>query len=269
MNDSRQTGYGATLRARREKLGLSLDDVANSTRVRKTYLQALEDEKLHVLPGAAYAVGFLRIYARQLGIPVDPLLTALAGAGAGEMDEQTTAIVGDPPRHPPKKPRKRQGGRLFFLLILLFILIAAYFYPVVRSFTGRPTPADSVTSPAVQPQNAAPVQPPAISMPPKEPATPPQGQPEITELPVIPAGGAVVRITPISPGVMKVSLDRQETREYQLQPDQPLNWKVTDNLLVELSMPGLVRVWVEQEEIPVAEFPAFLLTGRVQAEGRP
>lgn len=272
MNASRPSGYGATLRAQREKLGLSLDDVANSTRVRKTYLQALEDEKLQVLPGAAYAVGFLRIYARQLGLPVEPLLTALAGAGAGEMDEPETVLGGAPPRHPKKATRKRRRGRLYSLLVVLFLLIAAYFYQTGSSFTARPMPAEVVRPTVVQPHTAAPLlAPPLLSPPVKEAASTPQGQPENTpvELPVLPVGGAVVRITPVSSGTMKVSLDRQETREYQLQPEQPLNWKVADSLLVELSTPGLVRVWVEQEEIPVAELPAFQLKGRTPSEGRP
>lgn len=68
----------------------------------------------------------------------------------------------------------------------------------------------------------------------------------------------MVRMLPISAGLMKVSLDSQEQREYQLQPDQSLNWKVTRSLACELSAPGLVRVWVDQQEVAVAEYPAFV-----------
>ena len=79
MTEFKQSGFGAVLRQRREELGLSINDLAASTRIRKTYLQALEEENLQLLPGAAYEIGFLRIYARQLGLPVAPLLAALEG----------------------------------------------------------------------------------------------------------------------------------------------------------------------------------------------
>ncbi|MHB8708348.1 MAG: hypothetical protein ACYC9I_05695, partial [Desulfuromonadales bacterium] len=108
--------------------------------------------------------------------------------------------------------------------------------------------------------------PPAQVDPPMAVPAPVQAQEEVVvaELPVIPAGGAVVRMLPVAAGVMKVSLDNQELREYQLQPEQSLNWKVTGSLACELSAPGLVRVWVGQQEIPVTEYSAFVLKGSTQ-----
>jgi hypothetical protein len=89
------------------------------------------------------------------------------------------------------------------------------------------------------------------------------------ELPVIPATGAVVRMLPLAAGTMKVSLDNQEVREYQLQPGQSLNWKVSASLAVELSAPGLARVWVDQQEIAVTEQSAFILRSGAKPGGRP
>ena len=73
---------------------------------------------------------------------------------------------------------------------------------------------------------------------------------------------------PLAAGTMKVSLDNQEVREYQLQPDQSLNWKVATSLAVELSTPGLARVWVDQHEIAVSEHAAFILRSGAKPEGR-
>jgi hypothetical protein len=81
----------------------------------------------------------------------------------------------------------------------------------------------------------------------------------MVDLPVLPPGGAVVRLTPTTAGVAKVALDGQEVREYPLQPEEALRWKVARTLVVELSAPGLARLWVDQQEVPVAEHAAFTL----------
>lgn len=52
----------------REKKGISLKDIAESTNIRTYMLSALEDGEYRKLPGRAYAIGFLREYAKYLGI---------------------------------------------------------------------------------------------------------------------------------------------------------------------------------------------------------
>lgn len=59
---------GSALREAREQRGLELGDVEDATRIRATYLAALEDERFDRLPGRAYAKGFLRVYADFLGL---------------------------------------------------------------------------------------------------------------------------------------------------------------------------------------------------------
>lgn len=62
---------GADLRAARERLGWSLADVAAALRIRKPHLEALEEGRLSTLPGAAYALAFVRTYARALGLDAE------------------------------------------------------------------------------------------------------------------------------------------------------------------------------------------------------
>jgi transcriptional regulator with XRE-family HTH domain len=273
MSEIIQAGFGAILRRRREELKLSLDDVAASTRIRKTYLHALEEENLPALPGTAYSIGFLRIYARHLGLPVESLLSSLA---ANERDNDrgaSTAVGNDHQQSSPKDRPKGRGGRLLLLLLLLGMIAAAYYFlrpglPVAPKSPIALAPLENKPVPAVSPQPQV-VPPVAVQAPPQEQAVGSE-QPAIpvTELPVLPAEGAVVRMLPVSSGVMKVSLDNQEIREYQLQPDQSLNWKVTKSLSCELSTPGLVRVWVDQQEIALSEYPAFILKAGSQQSQR-
>jgi cytoskeleton protein RodZ len=59
---------GASLRQARLARGLELAAAEKATRIRLKYLQALEEERFDVLPGDAYAKGFLREYAEFLGL---------------------------------------------------------------------------------------------------------------------------------------------------------------------------------------------------------
>lgn len=59
---------GRKLREARRQLGLSIEEVAERIRVRREFLEALEEMNVKVLPGKAYAVAFLRSYARELDI---------------------------------------------------------------------------------------------------------------------------------------------------------------------------------------------------------
>lgn len=62
---------GAELRAARLRLGWSLEEVAQGLRIRMPFLEAIEEGRVGDLPGAAYAVGFVRAYATSLGLDPD------------------------------------------------------------------------------------------------------------------------------------------------------------------------------------------------------
>ena len=59
---------GADLRQARERLGSSLEALADALRIRRPYLHALEDGRIEDLPGTVYAIAFLRSYALALGL---------------------------------------------------------------------------------------------------------------------------------------------------------------------------------------------------------
>ena len=59
---------GDVLRQQRETLGLDLDDVAAALKIKPGYLAALEAGGPDLLPGPAYAIGFVRAYGDHLGL---------------------------------------------------------------------------------------------------------------------------------------------------------------------------------------------------------
>jgi cytoskeletal protein RodZ len=65
---------GELLKRRREQLNLSIDEVEKELRIRKKYLQALENNSINSLPAASYSKGFVRNYSRYLGLDEDKVL---------------------------------------------------------------------------------------------------------------------------------------------------------------------------------------------------
>jgi len=72
-------GIGDTLRSTREHRGLSIEQVAQDTRISARFLEALEAEHFEELPAPVYVRGFLRSYANYLKIDAQPLLDSLVG----------------------------------------------------------------------------------------------------------------------------------------------------------------------------------------------
>ena len=63
--------FGESLREQRESLGISLDDVAISTRVSPRHLSALEEDRFAELPGGVFNRGIVRSYAQHCGLDAD------------------------------------------------------------------------------------------------------------------------------------------------------------------------------------------------------
>lgn len=68
---------GAALRAKRQSEGLPLDAIAQRTRVRRAYLQAVEESNWDALPPGPYAAGYVRLYAEALGLNGQKAVLAL------------------------------------------------------------------------------------------------------------------------------------------------------------------------------------------------
>lgn len=73
---------GRLLRDQREALGLALSDVEKSLRIRRSQLEAIENGRFDLLPGAAYIPAFLRAYAAHVGLDPEKVLTAYHLSGA-------------------------------------------------------------------------------------------------------------------------------------------------------------------------------------------
>lgn len=67
-------GLGAALAAARRSLGLRIEDITRITRVRAPYVAAIEAFDLAALPSRPFVIGFVRAYARALGLDAESVV---------------------------------------------------------------------------------------------------------------------------------------------------------------------------------------------------
>ncbi len=80
---------GQDLRAARLKRGDEIAQVSRALKIRKDHLEALEGDRLEDLPGKTYAIGFVRSYARHLGLDPDHFVERFKHEISGRFEEQS------------------------------------------------------------------------------------------------------------------------------------------------------------------------------------
>ncbi len=182
----------------RETKGLTIDEVASKTRIRTDFVKALEDGNFAKLPDQVFARGFVRSYARSLGLDEEDAIhrfSQSAGAYYDKQIERERLKV-----RQAEEERKRQANRKavaiaigIAILTLIFLLSREQSSLLVRksssdvpvSASKRPVP------PSPEPQEAPPSQPAsqqAEVVPPASQSTTPKTKP--SESPAVPAKAA-------------------------------------------------------------------------------
>jgi len=137
-------GEGQMLRAARKEKQWSYMETEDTTKIRVRYIQALEEEDYGVLPGATYVKGYLRTYAKQLGLDPDEIIT---------LYNDSVMPEAEPVLELPKMPVKVRPlwGRPVFIIgslgVLAIVLVIAM---TAWSQSGKKV-ADSSYSPSALP----------------------------------------------------------------------------------------------------------------------
>jgi len=119
---------GAYLRRERELRHVSLEELVQITRVPLRMLQRIEEDRFDELPGEVFARGFLRSYARALGLDCADVL---ARFGAGR---KVTEPVPAPLLASVQTPER---GRRFGIAIALVILVLLFTLALSIVFNAR------------------------------------------------------------------------------------------------------------------------------------
>jgi cytoskeleton protein RodZ len=109
---------GELLRERREELRLDINDIGEILRIKPAFLAAIEHSRPEDLPGPTYVIGFVRAYARHLGLDHDWVLERYKAESAGVHARPDLSLP------VPLGERSVPGGPI--LLVALILAICGY-----------------------------------------------------------------------------------------------------------------------------------------------
>ncbi len=276
MTENDEVDIGTRLKNEREKLGFTLQNVALKTCIRQTYLESIENNQFSDLPGRAYVTGFVKAYARHLGVDSAPLLTQLNNNHFGSDLPPLLKPLSPVMRHPGfcGKSSPRPGWKVLFILSLFALVLGTSIYFLI--FIPGQYPA-KVTSNTILPVDgtspgpvvAAPVADTSTVSTAQDVVTPSvnEGQSaavaektaENNSFPYIPAGGATVRMLALSESSLIIDVDGRKPRQYKLYDGLDLVWDVKETVRIELSEPGIARFWLGDQALNVDEMKSLQL----------
>jgi cytoskeleton protein RodZ len=118
-------GFGAKLRREREMRGITLAEISESTKISRRCLQALEDEQFDLLPGGVFNRGFVRAYARFLGLNEEQAVADYVAASNEQQppdDKFPLDITQKKSESPALNPRRSLVPVLLALVALVLVV---------------------------------------------------------------------------------------------------------------------------------------------------
>ncbi|HSM12513.1 MAG TPA: RodZ domain-containing protein [Thermoanaerobaculia bacterium] len=157
-----ERSFGAWLRTQREARGISLREIADASKISVRYLEALEQDRFGILPAPVFVRGFLREYARVVGLDPDEVVNLFLLASGGESKEEE--------EEQERLAQRRASGpsplvyvALLAVAVLILLGLAAlvWYWAARRSPATEPPPSELASRPVVE----APAQelPPAVT----------------------------------------------------------------------------------------------------------
>jgi cytoskeletal protein RodZ len=155
--------FGEQLKREREKRSITLDDISVSTKISTRLLRALEEDHFEQLPGGIFNKGFVRAYAKSVGLDADQIVADYLVA-AGEDQPVPTPLPEPPPRREEVDVRRDENawsvpwGSLAVVLLLAALGLAFWRNRHREETTDQPaaTPVPQASMPAPAPVAAAP-----------------------------------------------------------------------------------------------------------------
>lgn len=137
---------GERLKEERLKQGLSLDEVSKNTKIKASFLEAIEKSEYEKLPASTFAQGFVKNYTQFLGLPENEVLPLFRR----EFDEERIYKVlpqGLPDTDFPVTRIKRSQFILILLLflVLVFYLVFQYKDAIISPSVDISTPSENQT----------------------------------------------------------------------------------------------------------------------------
>ncbi len=253
------TPFGEHLKRERELRGVSLDEIAAATRIKTSFLEALENGRWNELPGGAFNRGFVRATARFLGLDEDGMVAEFAIETNG--GSQVKA-----PAEPSGAMPRNYRPALVAISALVVLLIAAGWFIHHKIAVHRQQRAAATAVAASIPVNSAATTSASASNAGKTEAgasTPPNAN--VNQPPATPATAATITPTPAgatAPEPLKLRLETSKTTEIRvmgddklmfkgrLHSDDPKHFEARNGFEVSSNDAGAVKLQLNDESVP-------------------
>jgi cytoskeleton protein RodZ len=257
--------FGEHLKRERELRGVSLDEIAAATRIKTSFLEALENGRWDQLPGGAFNRGFVRATAHFLGLDEDGMVAEYALETGGESQAKLMAQPSG------AMPRDYRPAIMAIAALLVVIVGAAWFMHHKLSLRRQKRAEDAIAAaaasakvPASAPETNAP------QLPASAPSTPPdtttaQTSPAAGPTPVpSPAPAATAPPPPAVPEFLKLRLETSKTSQIRvmgdgkllfkgrLHSDDPKNFQARDGFEVTSNDPNATKLQLNGESVHFA-----------------
>ena len=241
---------GENFQRAREAKGLTLEEAAARTRILPQYLKAVEDNNYAKLPDEVFAKGFVRSYARILGLDETTVIRQFDESGgqfyAKRNERESLKQKLEEEERRKKVNRNIVVGMVSAVLLILFVLMGRdRDRPEPRPVPTDPVPVVSLPAPA----------------PPRAEPAPPSGDPDMRSMAgqsevernfsgILPLEGVVpdekkkmiLDVEAVERCWVKVRTDHAATQEVMLHPGERVRWKAQERLTLTLGNAGGVRV---------------------------
>jgi len=151
---------GQELKRERELRGISLKEIADSTKINIRFLRALEEDRLDMLPEKFFTRGIIRTYAKYLGLDEQGILNTYLE----DLHSRQTQEASPEDKKPDESERtesflkKKKNTWLWIIMILIMIVLLVVMYFVLRKHENPPpiTPTSEASLQKTQAEQSPP-----------------------------------------------------------------------------------------------------------------
>jgi cytoskeletal protein RodZ len=228
--------FGGKLRQARERRGISLRQIAASTKISAAALEALERNDISKLPGGIFSRAFVRSYAVEVGLdPEETVREFLERFDQEPPPSAETLAVPIPEQERNYQEQQRRAARTLGIagVALVVIVVAAFF--ILRNRGKQPAPAPGVAaSPeSTTPPAAPPARPTAPAAEPRPAAAAPS-----PKAAVVPAASLTLDVHPTSECWISLTVDGKKLFARVMKPGEHESHTVEHEAVVEIGDAG-------------------------------
>ena len=231
--------FGGKLRQARERRGISLRQIAASTKISAAALEALERNDISKLPGGIFSRAFVRSYAVEVGLDPDDTVREFLDRFNQETAPAAAVSTTEVPEHEREfEEQRRKAGMILTGVVISIPVIALVLYFALRGRAAshaQPAASESAAPAPTAPSASTTAQ---AAAPPSDVALPPQP----------PSGQMKLELHPVKTCWVSLTVDGKKVFSRIMQPGERESRDVAGEAVIEVGDAGAFAYSVNGRE---------------------